>query len=185
VWQDPALSLMQRVMATIHLCQYLPHPLMVMLLLLTPPLILLKGFHDLPMGPLGAAGLGPILIYVCSQQALYNDWPRRLLILPMLIALGTGIAWSNTRAVLGGLFGTTGEFKRTPKRGDASAGKVKGYTLLFDNAALVELALAAYAFWGVWLAATQYQALIAYMSMYAVAFASVAVLTMRDSMAEA
>ena len=42
-------SLSQRLMATLHLCQYIPHPLMILLLLLTPPLLIAHGLQKLPL----------------------------------------------------------------------------------------------------------------------------------------
>jgi cellulose synthase/poly-beta-1,6-N-acetylglucosamine synthase-like glycosyltransferase len=179
VWHG-RLSFPQRLVATLHLCQYLPHPLMILLLLLTPPLILMHGFHKLPLGPLGFAGLGPLLVYVVSQQALYNDWKRRLLVLPMLIALGTGIAWNNTRAVLGGFRGARGEFKRTPKFGKAKDSNA--YALRIDDATWTELLLAIYAAWGVWVAIKHYPPLVPYLALYSFAFAAVAIWSVGDTM---
>ncbi|MFN8371509.1 MAG: glycosyltransferase [Anaerolineae bacterium] len=179
VWHG-RLSLPQRLVATLHLCQYLPHPLMILLLLLTPPLILMGAFQKLPLGPLGIAGLGPLLVYVVSQQALYNDWQRRIIVLPMLIALGTGIAWNNTRAVFGGLRGARGEFKRTPKFGQAKDSNA--YSLRLDEATWVEFVLALYALWGAWVAAKYYPPLLPYLALYSFAFAAVALWSLSDTM---
>ena len=44
------LSLSQKIMAIQHLCQYLPQPLMLILLLLTPPLLLANSLAELPLG---------------------------------------------------------------------------------------------------------------------------------------
>ncbi len=179
VWQE-RLSLPQRLVATLHLCQYLPHPLMILLLLLTPPLILMHGFQKLPLGPLGLAGLGPLMVYVVSQQALYNDWRRRLLVFPVLMALGTGIAWNNTRAVVGGLMGARGEFKRTPKFGQNKG--TNSYALSVDEAMLPEMALALYALWGVGVALQHYPPLVPYLALYSFAFAGVALWSLSDTM---
>ncbi|NWF70543.1 MAG: glycosyltransferase [Chloroflexi bacterium] len=179
VWHATRLSLAQRLVATLHLCQYLPHPLMVLLLLLTPPLILMDAFEKLPLGPLGLAGLGPLLVYVVSQQTLYDDWGKRLLVFPVLMALGTGIAWNNTRAVVSGFMGRHGEFKRTPKFGQAK--RANTYALRFDRATWVEVALSLYALWGTVIAVKSYPALAPYLALYAFAFAAVAFWSMSDS----
>jgi cellulose synthase/poly-beta-1,6-N-acetylglucosamine synthase-like glycosyltransferase len=179
VWRA-RLSLPQRLAATLHLCQYLPHPLMIVLLLLTPPLMLMGAFKTLPLGPLGLAGLGPLLVYVVSQQALYEDWRRRLLAFPVLMALGTGIAWSNTRAVLDGFAGTRGEFKRTPKYGQGDGSSA--YTMRFDPTTWMEFGLSLYALWGVWVASTHYPPLEAYLALYSFAFAAVAFWSVGDTL---
>lgn len=161
-------SVPQRVMATLHLCQYIPHPLMIMLLLLSPPLLMAHSLQRLPLGLLGIVGLGPPLVYVVSQRSLYPDWKKRMLAFPVLLALGTGIAWSNTRAVMGGLFGTRSEFRRTPKF--ARAWQASGYAMRYDPGMWVELFLAAYAIWGVSIALRMSPALAPYLAVYGFAF---------------
>jgi cellulose synthase/poly-beta-1,6-N-acetylglucosamine synthase-like glycosyltransferase len=167
VWRAP-LSLGQRLMATQHLCQYMPHPFTVLLLLLTPPLLMAHGLQRLPLGLLGLAGLWPPLIYIASQQALYPDWKRRLLSFPVLMALGIGLAWNNTRAVLGGFLGERNEFRRTPKFADAWQASV--YALRGDASVLMELFLASYALWGVFIALKKAPAFVPYLTLYALAF---------------
>jgi cellulose synthase/poly-beta-1,6-N-acetylglucosamine synthase-like glycosyltransferase len=171
-------SLGQRVMATLHLCQYIPHPIMVMMLLLTPPLIISHGLQKLPLGLLGLAGLGPPLVYVVSQRSLYTDWKKRLLAFPILLALGTGLAWTNTEAVFGGLFGRKSEFQRTPKFARAWQGS--GYALRLDSSIWVELFLTAYAIWGVAVALRSSPALAPYLAVYGFAFGWVALWSLRD-----
>jgi len=177
LWRS-GFSLPQRVMATLHLCQYIPHPLMVLLLLLTPPLLIAHSLQRLPLGLLGIVGLGPPLVYVVSQWTLYPDWKRRMLAFPVLVALGTGIAWSNTQAVVGGLIGKRGEFRRTPKFARAWQGS--GYALRFDPNAWIELFLAAYAVWGVILALRTSPALAPYLAVYSFAFGLVALWGLHD-----
>lgn len=171
-------SLPQRLMATLHLCQYLPHPLMVLMLLITPPLLTSHSLQHLPLGLLGIVALGPPLVYVISQRSLYPDWKRRLLAFPILLALGTGIAWSNSQAVISGLLGKKGEFRRTPKFALAWHGS--GYALPFDSNVWVELFLAAYAVWGVILALRTSPALAPYLAVYSFAFGLVALWGLHD-----
>ncbi len=174
-------SLFQRLMATLHLCQYLPHPLMIILLLLTPPLLLSGDLQRLHLSWLGLAGLGPPLAYIVSQRALYRDWGRRLLAFPMLLALGTGIAWTNSRAVIGGLLGRRGEFRRTPKFNQQWQGS--GYALRADPNVWIELLLAAYAFWGMFVAYRLNPALVVYMGLYSFSFGLVALWSLADRVA--
>jgi cellulose synthase/poly-beta-1,6-N-acetylglucosamine synthase-like glycosyltransferase len=165
------LSLTQRLMATLHLCQYLPHPMMIILLLLTPLLLLTEAIQRLPLGVLGIVGLGPPLVYVISQQALYHDWKRRMLGFPVLLALGTGIAWSNTVAVLSALLGRKGEFRRTPKF--ARGWTDSGYALRHDPSMGVELLLTLYAGAGTLLALRTSPALAPYLAVYCFSFGTV------------
>ena len=71
--------------------------------------------------------------------------------MPLLMLVGCGIAVSNTRAVLSGLFGSRGTFVRTPKRrltDEPDSGVSAGYRLPLDPIFLVEGALAIYTAWG-------------------------------------
>jgi cellulose synthase/poly-beta-1,6-N-acetylglucosamine synthase-like glycosyltransferase len=175
------LTLTQRVMATLHLCQYIPHPLMIILLLLTPPLMVAHELQNLPLGSLGLAGLGPPLVYIISQRTLYSDWWRRLLAFPVLLALGTGIAWNNTRAVVKGFLpsGKRTEFLRTPKF--AQGRSRSRYTLKFDRAIWVEVVLAVYAFIGMGIALKINPPLAPYLGLYGFAFSAVAGWSLHDT----
>ena len=54
--------------------------------------------------------------YLVSQRELFpRTWPRALLYLPFLMALGIGLTITNTRAVLEALVGQKSAFARTPK----------------------------------------------------------------------
>ncbi len=178
VWRAN-LTLGQRIMATMHLCQYIPHPLMIMLLFLTPPLMVARGLQGMPLGPLGLIGLGPPLIYIISQRALYADWRQRILAFPVLLVLGTGIAWNNTVAVVEGLISNQhSEFQRTPKFGKNS--QRSGYALRFDPTTWVELLLSIYALGGALMAMEFNPAYVAYMALYSYAFGVIAVWSLRD-----
>jgi cellulose synthase/poly-beta-1,6-N-acetylglucosamine synthase-like glycosyltransferase len=178
VWQG-RLTLGQRIMATLHLCQYIPHPLMIALLFLTPPLMIARGLQGMPLGPLGLAGLGPPLVYLISQRALYADWRQRILAFPVLLVLGTGIAWNNTVAVVEGFLPHRhNEFQRTPKFG--KNGQANHYALSFDSAMWIELMLAIYALWGALMALEFNAAYVPYMALYSFAFGVIAVWSLRD-----
>jgi len=174
------LTLGQRIMATLHLCQYLPHPLMLIMLLLTPVLIALQSLHGIPLGPLGILGLAPPLIYAASQHALYPDWRRRMLAFPLLLVLGTGIAWNNTCAVVGALLPRRrpAEFRRTPKF--AARWTASTYALRPDFSTVVEALLALYALLGALLALQRQPALAPWLALYAYAFGMIVVLSLRD-----
>jgi hypothetical protein len=182
IWRHPGLTIMQKVMASLHLGQYLVHPVIVVLLLITPPLLVLDGLRELPLGPLGIAGLGPPLVFIVSQRALYPDWQRRLLALPVLIALGTGLALNNARAVISGLLGQAEEFKRTPKfAGQSQVASLKNaYIIKLNSAFIWEFALSVYSLVGMLLALRFAPALAPYLGIYAFAFGGVALWGLRD-----
>jgi cellulose synthase/poly-beta-1,6-N-acetylglucosamine synthase-like glycosyltransferase len=180
VWMTPHLTLMQRVMATMHLSQYIMHPVMIVVLLLTPPLLMAHSLQDLNLGILGMVGLGPPLLYSFSQQALYGDWKKRTLwSMPLLFIIGTGIAWTNSNAVIRGLLNRRDEFRRTPKY----AQKLRGnrYTLRLNASTFWEIALSAYAAWGAWTAFRLAPQLGVYLLVYCFAFGIVALWGVRDS----
>jgi len=182
VWTTPHLTLMQRLMATMHLSQYIMHPLIIVVILLTPPLLITGSLQHLNMSLLGLAGLGPPLVYSVSQQALYIDWKKRAFWgMPMLFIIGTGIAWTNSRAVVRGFLNLRDEFLRTPK----FAQKLRGnsYALHLNSSTFWELALCLYAAWGTWTAYRIAPALIVYLSIYCIAFGVVALWGVRDTLA--
>ena len=171
IWRSPR-SWLQRVMAMQHLSQYLPHPLMLLILLLTPPLMLAGTLEHLALAPLGLVGIAPPLLYLVSQRSLYADWKRRLLAFPVLVLLGTGITWNNTRAVFYAFTDRHTEFRRTPKfvQGWTSS----EYALKGNPSTIIELVLAVYALWGAVLAWHVQPALVIYLLIYAASFATVA-----------
>ncbi len=106
-----------RLQGLIHLSNYLIHPLMLILLLLTLPLLLGQGVTRLPLLYLGLGSLGPPLLFALSQWDVYPDWRRRIAYFPFLVLLGTGIALNNAWAVGEALTRRPNRFQRTPKFG--------------------------------------------------------------------
>lgn len=140
--------LFKRFQGLVHLSSYLVHPLMLLLLLISLPLMLWGGMPGLPLAYLSLASIGPPLLYAVAQQALYADWGRRWAAFPVLALLGTGVALSNTQAVVEALLGRSQNFWRTPKfrlesREDCWYGK--DYNPPFSWLILGEATLALYA----------------------------------------
>lgn len=106
-----------RLQGLIHLSNYLIHPLMLLLLLLTLPLQFGQDAMGLPLLYLGLGSLGPPLFFALSQWDIYTDWHRRLAYFPFLVLLGTGIALNNALAVGEALTRRPNLFQRTPKFG--------------------------------------------------------------------
>ena len=70
---------------------------------------------DIPL--FAAATLSVFNFYLISQREAYPDWRSRVKYLPVVMAIGIGLAVNNAKAVLEALFGEPGEFARTPKYG--------------------------------------------------------------------
>ncbi|MBN1964925.1 MAG: glycosyltransferase, partial [Anaerolineae bacterium] len=142
-WRSDRLNLGQKLMATLHLCQYLPQPFLLVMAVLTPVLMLAGALDRLPLAPLGVIGLGPVLMYVLGQRHLYRDWPHRLVALPLLVALGSGVIFSNSVAVMNAFRRRAYAFKRTPKFSDRPW-QGSGYALRIDWTTAAEGLLALY-----------------------------------------
>jgi cellulose synthase/poly-beta-1,6-N-acetylglucosamine synthase-like glycosyltransferase len=160
IFRSPA-SPFAKYQAFLHMTHYLVHPLMIMVILATPPLLrwnwLLPGWRHLwaPLTFLSLATFGPSTLYWYSQRELYHDWRQRLRAMPFLMLLGTGIAVNNAKAVFEGLFGRRNRFVRTPKfriesQTDGWVGK--SYRLPLSWTVLVEVGLFCYSGYGLWLA---------------------------------
>lgn len=144
-----ALPWAARLEALLHLSVWVAHPMSLVLLLLTLPLLLGQIPMTFNLTLVWLIALGPpVLAYALSQRHLYADWRQRMLYVPVLALLGTGLALSNSVAIAQGLLGRRLGFRRTPKfciegRGDRWAGTL--YALPFEWTSVGELALAGYA----------------------------------------
>jgi hypothetical protein len=198
-----------KLMASQHLVQYMPHLLMLLMLLLTPPLLLSNKLASLPLAPVGLIGLIPPMMYFVSERAIGGNWAKRLLAFPALLLLGTGLIAQNAAAVLSGLVSMKGEFQRTPKfaaQWQSSAYALRsqktpnpqplppnsgeGESKMFRELEILktfhgyngmEVAFMAYALWGTWLAWQIEPALVPYCLTHALSFAAVIVWEWRDS----
>jgi cellulose synthase/poly-beta-1,6-N-acetylglucosamine synthase-like glycosyltransferase len=135
--------------AAAHLTSNTGYPFMLLLALLLPFSIaegsrFAGGWH-LAMFVLCTASV--VLFYDRSQRALGRQGSARLRDVPTAMALGIGMSVSQTRAILEGLFTRTGEFVRTPKRGDAPG--VRHYSAILRGLPGVELFVAAWFAWGI------------------------------------
>jgi cellulose synthase/poly-beta-1,6-N-acetylglucosamine synthase-like glycosyltransferase len=179
------LSRLQKLMAMVHLSGYLTYPLMVLMLLLAPLAAhsALNGSRRLQF--LAPACLGPLLVYVTSQWAVYRDWKRRLLSFPLMVLVGTGIAWSNVLGIWRGLRRWGGVMLRTPKfclEGQKGMWTDSLYRLSRGDAVVGEVALALYAGVGAALAwRTGADDVLPFLLLYAAAFGLVAVLSIVET----
>lgn len=154
-------AIIKKIEAFIHLTQYMVHPMMIILALLSYPLIVLSkpSIKSIPVTPtvqimwcfilLGT--FAPSFLYITSQKAGYKDWWKRSLFIPLLMLLGCGIAVNNTKAVLEALFNINSDFIRTPKFGVIKQGKntmVKNYISQVRLIFVSEIFLSLYCFKG-------------------------------------
>lgn len=177
LWQADK-PIMLKLMATHHLVQYLPHLLMLIMLLLSPILILTGQLSSLPLAPIGLIGLIPPMMYLVSQQSINGAWGKRLLAFPILLMVGTGLIWQNALAVLSGFIHSKGEFRRTPKF--VSEWQTKGYTLRSQMAIIIQFILMLYSAWGVFVAWHHDVALVPYFIVHVLSFGTVTLWDVRD-----
>lgn len=163
VWRRPDFRLFKKIQASLHLTQYMVHPLILLITFLILPLVFLLDvrFTSLYAAPLilgmFVALFGPTTMYVFAQAVSGGSWRRTILCFPALMAFGIGLAVNNTRAVLSAVFGDRGgEFVRTPKLGIAAeegrpemvpgapAGRFKAYRQPLSRLYLAEI------FMGLW-----------------------------------
>ncbi len=120
-WQvvsSPLLAWPVKLQSLIHLSNYLAHPLLVILAIVTPIIVATNTAETirLPLIYLSLASLGPPILFAVAQAGLYPaTWKRRYKMMPVLMLLGGGIALSSTKAVIEALLGVGSNFRRTPK----------------------------------------------------------------------
>jgi hypothetical protein len=122
-----------KIEAWYHLTANLSYPLMIVLSVLLLPAMIIRFYQgwfqmlyiDLPLFMVSTFSISSF--YLVSQRELFpKSWPRALLYLPFLMALGIGLTLTNTRAVLEALLGKKTAFARTPKyRVESRADKVR------------------------------------------------------------
>jgi cellulose synthase/poly-beta-1,6-N-acetylglucosamine synthase-like glycosyltransferase len=105
-----------------HLTANLSYPLMVILSVLLLPAMIIRFYQgwfqmlyiDVPLFLASTFSISSF--YLVSQRELFpKTWPRALLYLPFLMALGIGLTVTNTIAVIEALVGKQTAFARTPK----------------------------------------------------------------------
>ncbi len=152
IWRSE-LPLHIKVEATAHLTSNFAYLLLIFLCVLMNPTndglgsgmwrsILL----DIPI--FAAASLSSAVFYFCAQRALYpKTWMKEILLFPLLLGLGVGLALNNARAVLEALFNHQSEFTRTPKygiEGKKQNWRKSRYTSLKSLLPIFELGFAIY-----------------------------------------
>lgn len=134
--------------ATVHLTSNFGYLLLVLLCLLTLPQSRSEGgmwrtlLVDIPI--FFATTVSIAIFYAVAARHLYpQDWIKKLVLLPGLLALAIGMSVNNARGVLEAVFKKPSEFTRTPKRGDVT-GQPGRYVPPRTWVPLVEAFFAAY-----------------------------------------
>ncbi len=147
------VSLWKKIQGLIQISGFIIHALMVLLVLLSLPLALAGSpvLRGLPMAILGFGAAGGPLMIAAAVWNLHPEkgWWKRFLRMPILVLLATGVAVSNSKAVITGLLNIHSPFQRTPKPSDAPAGNVPmreiRKAIRVDSITWWEIGLAAYA----------------------------------------
>ena len=146
-----------KIQAFLHLTHYMVHPMMLLVVLTSIPMLYTHWYFDSPAYPimiftlLCLATFGPSSLYLFSQRILYRNWKSRIKYLPFLMCLGTGIAVNNTKAILEALFDIKSGFIRTPKYGIQNKGeswRSKRYVIPLTSVSILELFLGLYSLTG-------------------------------------
>lgn len=147
------LSYFKFFQAVLHLTHYTVHPLMLMLAFLTTPVLFFVKVYMHPVllacviSAMILATSGPASMYMISQHYLGNKVRRKILLIPAMMLIGTGLAVNNAKAVLEALFHKDSDFLRTPKKGQS----VKtSYRPLKDITWIIELFFGLYCLAGLW-----------------------------------
>src|SRR5262249_32704559 len=122
VWKSD-LPLLIKIEATAHLTSNYAYLLLFLLCILMHPSVGSHEFSawrmflvDIPIYL--SASFPAIVFYLFAQRALHpKGWLKELVLMPMVLALGVGLAINNARAVIEAILGHQSEFTRTPKYG--------------------------------------------------------------------
>jgi cellulose synthase/poly-beta-1,6-N-acetylglucosamine synthase-like glycosyltransferase len=167
--------------AIFHLTHYTVHPLMVALAFLTMPVLFFVKVHMHPvlfgsvLFGMFLASSGPSTMYMISQHFLGHKIRRKMLLIPAMMLIGTGLAVNNAKAVLEAIFGKDSPFLRTPKKGQNSK---SSYKPLKDITWIIELALGAYCLTGLYMFFGLSNAIVSpFLALYASGFLFVGMLS--------
>ncbi|AFY73391.1 glycosyl transferase [Synechococcus sp. PCC 7502] len=194
IWQSK-YSLGVKWQATVHLTGYGAHPFMLMSVLLSIPLMVSSSMHTENIQAFKnisinlwqicviiASFIAPY-IYLTAQKDLYpKAWKHKLLSVFLLLILCSGMSYSNSKAVVAGLFNKGVNFRRTPKFNITGGGDrwvSKAYRLPFDLGAILELGLAAYSCVAIYIAVNiGWYSMVPFLTIYALGYGYVGGLTL-------
>jgi hypothetical protein len=139
--------LRNKIEGSIHLTHYVVHPLILVNLFLTLPVLLLNSRFFWTIHLFTTAAIGPLLMYWISMREDGQSIQERLSHLIGLLFLGMGLSVNNTRAFTEASLGIKTSFLRTPKfnlQGGEGARENHDYILPRDANFWIEALLAVY-----------------------------------------
>ncbi len=153
--------IIKKVQAFLHLNQHMIHPVIIILIVLSNPLVLflrpltnrtnISLSMEIFWGLTLLGTFAPSFLHIVAQKVNYKDWLKRCIFLPVLLCVGCGITVNNTKAVIEALFNRKSDFIRTPKYGVVDHGKIppiQCYTLPVKLTFFCEMFLSIYCFTG-------------------------------------
>jgi glycosyltransferase involved in cell wall biosynthesis len=171
VWRSDA-TLGTKLEATAHLAGNLAYPLSLLVAALLPVMVYLRAapgwrvFAWVDLALFAVAVGSAIAFYGVAIRRTGGGWRRAVVDVPVALALGAGLALSQSRAVLEGLV-DGGVFVRTPKG--------HGYAVKSDLVAVGEAVLAAWSWVGVVIAvATVQPASVPFLTLVAAGYTALA-----------
>jgi len=166
----------------IHLTGYMVHPLILITLLLTLPMVLTHSRVSALLPYFFLATAGPPLLYLVAQAERGPGWWHELRFAPLLLLLGVGLALNNTVAMAPAFWGRKGEFQRTPKfdiKGSMDHWQDSAYALRCTGLVWCELLLAIFALVLAFLASRGEARSISYwLVVYALSYAYIATMSL-------
>jgi cellulose synthase/poly-beta-1,6-N-acetylglucosamine synthase-like glycosyltransferase len=161
----------QKIESVFHLTHYLIHPLLVMNFLLGcyiifNPEILSRYALQYLFILILFTSLGPSALYHLSQRVLGKRVRGGPFFYLLMISLGCGMAWNNTRAVIQAIFGVESPFVRTPKVGDFSKVYLPPQNFQF----IVEILLGTLGAFTLANASSGFYFLVPFLSLYTIGF---------------
>ncbi len=180
-------SRFKKIQAFLHMTGYLVHPLMLILSLLALPVLSLTRslrpgtlFYAILALPLLLSILAPTTLYSVGQYKASRNWRRRLLLMPLMMVVGVGLALSNSRAILEAILGQKSEFVRTPKRGGR---EIKAYRIRMPWLGFMEVLLGVYCChtFAIYILASKF-AVSPFLAIYSAGFLFIGLMTIAQSL---
>lgn len=174
-----------KLQGALHLTGYMVHPLLLLTLVLSVPLVLSNRGVAAWVPYWFLATAGPPLMCLVAQRQQGSGWWRELRFAPLLLLIGMGLALNNTLAMARGLLGRHTEFQRTPKfavRNNQGQWQDSAYRLHYTRLVWYELLLAAAAVASaVWAHRGSARPLTYWLLIYALAYACVAAMSLAQA----
>ena len=177
-------SLLIKAEGTIHLTNYIVHPLILLNLALTFPLVSSQSPLLWSTPFFTFAAIGPVLMYWVAMGHEGKSRLERVGNLALLVVMGMGLSLNNTHAVIEALIGRQSSFLRTPKfdiRGSTESLKKSEYVLPIDPNSWAEILIALYAMGlFVYVIASGVWSLVIWLLLYASGYSYIASLNFRQ-----